>query len=188
VAVVRPDVIGRWFDQKIDIRSRTLRIFSEIDEHSVDEAIAGLNALEQINDNEITIMLNSPGGDWYGGMAVYDYIRQCKSFVHIIAYGYCMSMASVILQAGDRRTLSPNATMMIHYGTSYADGHSVTVVQTAREVERGNKVMEDIYLEKIREKNPKFARRRLREMLMPDYYLTAPKAVELNLADAILGE
>ena len=60
--------------------------------------------------------MQSPGGSWPDGVAVYDSIIASTSPVTIIAYGYASSMTSVILQAADKRVLMPHTEFMVHFG------------------------------------------------------------------------
>jgi len=70
------------------------------------------------------ILLRSIGGDVYYGLAIYDVLRSTRCKVYITVYGLAMSIASVILQAGDRRMLSQHTTLMIHDGTDKFEGES----------------------------------------------------------------
>jgi len=193
------DDIDRFFDYGIDISSKTLYIGSwgddyEGNENGVDyqmakNALKGLQVLDSIKKEEpLTIIMNNTGGDWYHGMSIFDGIKACKSHVKIIVYGHAMSMGSVILQAADERIMTPNSRLMIHYGY---EGGPNTYKNVQRWAEEGKKVakdMEDIYLEKIKQKLPNFTRAKLKNMLDPDTILNAQETVELGLADSILGE
>jgi ATP-dependent Clp endopeptidase proteolytic subunit ClpP len=68
------------------------------------------------------IYLNSPGGNVMEGFAMYDLITQSGVDVEIQVVGIAASMASIFLQAGSKRTISPNARIMIHRPTSGAEG------------------------------------------------------------------
>ena len=148
----------------------------------------GLNLLEQKSSEPITIEMNNWGGDEYHGLAMYDRIIASSAKITIEAYGHCMSMGSWIMQAADKRLMSPNAVMMLHYGTwgenldwSVYEGH-------AKEGMRINKLMEDTYLAKIKEVRPKFSRTQLKaKMFGKDWYLTAEEAVEYGLADEVIA-
>lgn len=141
-------------------------------------------AVEQ--ESTITIVMNNPGGDTYHMLAMYDRIRACPCHVVIEAGGYVMSAASIIMQAGDMRRMHKHATMMIHHGSEEFSGHTKNFQSWAKESERIEKKMYVIYLERIRQKQPKFSERRLKDMMNFDLFLTAEKTVELGLADEII--
>jgi ATP-dependent Clp protease protease subunit len=98
-----------WMSADFSPAKRLVFIGGEIDSSASERAVKALLWLESEGDDPIHVYLNSEGGDWYEGFAIYDAIRGCKSAVTITATGYCMSMASIILQAGDERLLTPNA-------------------------------------------------------------------------------
>lgn len=191
--------IDRFYDYDIHVETRTLYIGSA--EASISEgesgtdaimaetAIKGLHILDTSapsGDKPITIIMNNPGGDWYHGMAIYDAIKTCKNHVSILVYGYAMSMGSLILQASDRRVMSENSKMMIHYGYNGFDGHARTFQKVAEEGKKIDEVMENIYLERIRQKHPDFTLAKLRKMCEHDTFLTAKEALELGLIDEII--
>jgi ATP-dependent Clp protease protease subunit len=182
----------------VHVPSRTISLFSvhtdmDGDESGVEssmaeKAIKNLAILEALNKDPITIILNTPGGDWYNGMAIYDAVKACKSHVTIKGIGQVMSMGSVIMQAADKRVLYPNTKVMIHYGTFGFEGHSKTAQKWAKEADKLDSNMEEILFEKIKAKNPAFKFARLKNMLDHDTILSAKEALELGLADEILGE
>lgn len=184
--IVRDDV-DKFFEHGLDITSRTVYIGgSEIDHNCAENAIKSLFLLGK-KDEPITVIINSPGGDEYHGLAIYDAIRACKGHVTIRGIGHVMSMGAWIMQAGDTREMTPHATMMIHYGEREQDGHTKNHIKWAEESERVSKLMEETFLVKIREKHPKFPKARLKEKINFDFFLTASQAVEMGLADKIVG-
>lgn len=154
--------LERWFDFSVDEASRTLYLGSvysndDLEEAGVDHSMAerfikGMHYLEKKNDRPIMIVMNNPGGNWYHGMAIYDTIKSSRCQCTITAYGYAMSMGSIILQAADSRIMMPNSRLMIHYGTEGAFGHSKTFEKLAEETKRVNWEMENIYLDSILKK------------------------------------
>ena len=193
--------IDRFYDYDIHVETRTLYIGSA--ESSISEgesgtdaimaetAIKGLHILDSSapsGDKPITVIMNNPGGDWYHGMAIFDAIKTCKNHVSIIVYGYAMSMGSIILQASDRRVMSSNSKMMIHYGYNGFDGHSLTFRKVAEEGVKIDTAMEQIYMERIKQKHPDFTIAKLKKLCDHDTFLTAKEALELGLIDEILGE
>jgi ATP-dependent protease ClpP protease subunit len=158
---------------------------SGTDFQMADNMIKCLHILDQ-TPGEITIIHNNLGGDWYHCLAIYDAIRLCENNTIIKIFGYGMSSGSVILQAADTRLVAPNARIMIHYGTGGGYGHSIDAVKWGEEHIKQLKVLEDIYLEQIKKKHPRFTRRKIKEMLLNDTILTAQETVDLGLADDIL--
>jgi ATP-dependent Clp protease protease subunit len=194
------DEVDKLYEHDVFIPTRTIYMGSfgkDWEEHETgvdftmaESVIKSLMVLETIapkagQSDDITIVMNNPGGDWYHGMAIYDAIKACPHHVTIRVYAHAMSMGSIILQAADERVMMPNSRLMIHYGYSGHNNHSKVVQKWAEEDKKIASQMEAIYLEKIREKNPNFAIKKLREMLSFDTILSAEETVALGLADRV---
>jgi ATP-dependent protease ClpP protease subunit len=80
--------------------------------------VKNLRALDMRANANITIHCHSIGGEWADGMAIYDAIKLCRSYVTIIIYGQAESMSSIFMQAADYRYMTPNAHFMSHYGST----------------------------------------------------------------------
>jgi len=157
-----------------------------VDYRLAEQVIKAVCVLESMNQDPINIILNNPGGSEYHGLAIYDAIRMtpCRVIVRIV--GHAMSMGAWITQAADYRVMFPNSTMMIHYGyMGLPEVHTHTFERWGKEVGRLNKLMENHFLERIREKHPTYSLKKLREKLLFDSFLTAHEAVELGLADEV---
>lgn len=155
-------------------------------------ALKGLWLLDRIKPDEpLKIILDSPGGDAYQGFAIYDAIKNCKSYVEIYVYGQACSAASYILQAGDSRIVSPLSRIMIHKGTFAIDAHSDIAKAWMEDEAVLVDQMVEIYYRRIREKYPRsklYTKEKIKELLTIDKIYSAQEAVELGLADKILGE
>lgn len=161
---------------------------SGVDHSMSDRFLKNLHILESLSEEPITVILNNPGGDWYHGMAIYDAIKNSKCEITVTVYGHAMSMASVILQAADKRIMAPNAKLMIHYGSMGSSStHSKIFDKWSEENKKINLTMEDIYLERMREKHPEFPISKLRKMLNFDSILNAEETVRYGLADEVLN-
>jgi len=194
------DDIEKFFEYGIYPDTRTIYIGSndgsnedEVNAVLAERAIKGLHILDlpKSAKKDITVLLNTPGGDEYAGLAIYDAIRFCQSFVRVKVLGQAASMGSIILQAGDERVLSPNSIVMIHYGTPVhvdPDSPPQTNYNWMAEDARFSKWMEDLYLYRIRQKHPKYTRKKVKDLLNFDTILTAKEAIDLGLADKIEGE
>ncbi len=72
------------------------------------------NQLQNIQDNEVIVHINSRGGDVSEGFAIYDILKNSGKDITTVVDGKCYSIATVILLAGDKRKMMPNAELMIH--------------------------------------------------------------------------
>lgn len=184
----------QFHDHGLYLNTRTIVIDGDDDQdnfeitmQSARRDIKNLHVLDNLGQGDITVVLNCVGGDVLAGMTIYDAIRACKNKVIIVAH-LAMSMGSIILQAGDERILHPNATVMIHAGEVVYTNHPKSVDNWRKYDKLLDKRHEDIYLEKIKMKKPRFTREQLQKMLEHDTILTAKEAVDLGLADKVLGE
>lgn len=193
---VNRDDVDKFHDYSIYIPTRTIFMGSE--EYSIEHGESGtdglmaertiknLAILESMSSDPITIIMNNIGGDEYHGFAIYDAIKNCRSTVTVKVFGHAMSMGSIILQAADERIMSPTSRQMIHYGTWGVHDHAKTAQKWAKEGEKIDLWMENMYLARIHEKTPAFPIQRLKKMLDHDTFLTPEESVELGLCDSIL--
>ncbi len=189
--------IDRYFDYNIFAKGRILYLGSHssngneesgIDHEAFEDFIKGLTFLSKISEDPIVIQMNTIGGDWSHGMAIYDIIRACKCHITIIAYGNCCSMGAVIFQAGDNRIISPNCIMMIHDGLDEFSGDAKSFENWAAYSKIIRQKMYAIFLERIKMKKPKTSWniKRVETFCSHDRILTAQQAIDLGLADEIL--
>lgn len=215
------DNIETFFEHDILVSEKILWIGSSssesaegdsgVDFDMAERVIKGLLVLDDIDRGKaIRIIMNNPGGDWYHGMAIYDAIKNCKSEVHITVLGSAMSMGSIILQAADKRIVSPNAKIMIHDGQDSVSGHTKTSHTWIKEYESLINDMYDLYSKKFtnvkRANLPKKIKDRFAQvgwstssgrglskfeishLCTVDLILNAHEAKCMNLIDEILGE
>lgn len=189
MANVTRDDINLFFTNNVHLPTKTLYMgeVEGVDHRMAENVVKGLYILDNnARSKKITIIMNNIGGDEYHGLAIYDAIKQCKSPTHIKVYGHAMSMGAWILQAADKRYLSKHATVMLHYGTIGYEGHSKNFGAWSTENDRLSTIMEDHFLERIKEKHPRYTRTSLQEAIKFDKFLSASEAVELGLADKVI--
>lgn len=184
-----------YHERGVYLPTRTLYLGSEATEVDGGESgcdakmaerfLKNLHILDSASPDPITVIMNNVGGDEYHGLAIYDAIKLSRCEVTIRARGHAMSMGSIILQAADRRVMSPLATQMVHYGTMGFSGHSKDMPKWADESERLNRWMENMYLERIRQLHPRYGLESLRELLRFDSFFDAMTSVGLGLADEV---
>jgi len=143
-----------------------------------------LNFLD--NKSPITLLLNSPGGSWEDGMAIYDVIKTIKAPVIIVGMGKIYSMASVIIQSAKKRYLMPNSLFMIHDGSEVIVGDSKSVEAWAKNAKEVRETMYKIYYNRMKKKKKRITLKQIEEMCSHDTILTAEEAVKIGLADKIM--
>lgn len=149
------------------------------------QVIKNLHILNFLDSKSpITLLLNSPGGSWEDGMAIYDVIKTIKSPVVIIGMGKIYSMASVIIQSAKKRILMPNALFMIHDGFEGYVGDTKSFEAWAKNAKDVRETMYKIYYSRMKKK--RVTLKQIEEMCSHDTILTAKEAVKLGLADNIM--
>lgn len=176
-------------ERSFDIYSRLLRdrivmLSGEIDSVVANTVIAQLLFLESENPNaDISLYIQSPGGEVYAGMAILDTMRYIKSNVSTIGIGMVASMASILLAAGEKgkRFALPNSRIMIHQPHGGASGQVTDIQIIAKEYE-DLKVLGARILSEATGKSEKV----LREAMERDNYMSASDAKDFGIIDEVL--
>jgi ATP-dependent Clp protease protease subunit len=135
-------------------------------------------------EREIQMFINSPGGEVYAGMAMYDTMQQISAPISTVAVGFTASFGTIILTAGTagRRFALPNATIHMHQPLGGTQGQASDIQIQANEILRLRSSLEEILAKHTGKKTE-----RIREDIERDVYFEADKAVEYGLIDGILS-
>jgi ATP-dependent Clp protease protease subunit len=161
--------------------TRTI-IVTDINDEMVNNFIKAVHVLELQNDFPIHLIINSRGGDWEGGLAIYDTIKDFVGPVSCEVRGKCMSMAVIIAQACQYRWVHPNASVMVHNGNAGADGDAVNFENWARYSKHERQRMYELLAARTGHK-PSYWRRKCGN---GDLILTADQAVKHGLFDEVI--
>lgn len=207
--------IGHLFEHGFCRGSKMLSLmYEELDDEVSAKVSKGLHILGvqtmKGDDRPLTVILNSGGGSWTAGMAIFDMVRTFPGAVDIMLIGQGCSMGSILLQAGDSRVVSTNSLYMIHDGWTEVGGTPRSVKNWAEiEAKAVQPTMYEIYLEcfrgakdlaslsnvlnkKLPEGAPKVYPSRgvnlghVRALCSADTWFTAEEMIVCNLADRII--
>lgn len=178
--------ISNFHDYGIYLPTRTISIVGDIDRAMFEQVWANLHMLDSGNGT-INVFINNEGGEVTHGLAIYDAIKGCSNHVRGMIYGEACSMASYILQACDERLMSPHSYLMIHEGVTGLDGEMHPKIKEAwdKHEKIQDKQLRDIFMQKIKEKHPRYTKTKLESLLVFDTILTPKQSIELGLADRI---
>ena len=139
--------------------------------------------LDSLNDSDISLYINSPGGSITAGMAIYDTMNFVKSDVSTICIGLAASMAAFLLSSGakGKRFALPNAEVMIHQPLGGAQGQATEIKIAAEHILKIKDKMN-----KILAKNTGKTIKRIEQDTERDYFLSSDEALEYNLIDKII--
>jgi ATP-dependent Clp protease, protease subunit len=177
-------------ERSFDIYSRLLNdrivmVGTAIDDQVANVVVAQLLHLESEDpEKDISIYVNSPGGDVYAGLAIYDTMVFVKPDVRTICVGTAMSMGAVILAAGTKgkRSALPNAKILIHQvWTGQFGGQASDVEIRAREVIDLKQRVEQILADHTGQPLDRVSADTDR-----DHFMTAAEAVDYGLIDEVL--
>ena len=177
-------------ERSFDIYSRLLNeriIFlgTPIDDQIANLIIAQLIHLESEDpEKDIQIYINSPGGQVYSGLAIYDTMQYVKPDIQTTCIGIAMSMGAVILAGGakGKRVALPNAKILIHQVSGGFQGQATDIEIQARETINLKRRLEEILAEHTGKPTEQVAKDMER-----DYFLTSQEAQHYGIIDNVIA-
>jgi ATP-dependent Clp protease, protease subunit len=166
------------------LKERIVFLGTPINDQVSNLIVAQLLFLDRENpEKEIQMYINSPGGEIYPGLAIYDTMQMLRAPVSTIAVGWTASLGTVLLSAGrkGRRYALPHATIHMHPAGGGARGYAPDVEIQYKELKR----MQDL-LHKILSKHTGQAVEKIADDFDRDHFLDAQQAVEYGLIDEVL--
>ncbi len=166
------------------LKDRIIFLGTPIDDQVANVIVAQLIFLAGEDPNkEISIYINSPGGEVYSGLAIYDTMQFLKCEIATYCVGMAASMAAVLLLAGTKgkRAALPHARILIHQGSTGFKGAIPDVEIQARETLRLTQTMIDITARHTGQPYERVKRDTER-----DYYMTAEEAKEYGIIDTVV--
>ncbi len=164
-------------------KDRIIHINGEINDHTAQVVEAQIRYLESKSEDDITLMINSPGGSVTSGLAIVDAMENSVCDICTIGTGMVASMAAVVLAVGTKgkRYLSRNAMVMIHQPVNAAAGGPATDIKIQSE-----------YICFLKERIAGILAKqcdqtigKLERDMERDYYMDAAMAIKYGIADEI---
>lgn len=176
-------------ERAYDIYSRLLKdriiiLNGEITDNTANIIVAQLLYLDSLNNNDISLYINSPGGSITAGMAIYDTMNFIKSDVSTICVGMSASMAAFILAVGKKgkRYILPNAEVMIHQPLGGVQGQATEIKIAAERIlklkKKLNKILSLMTGKDLETINHDTER---------DYFMNSEEALNYGIVDKILN-
>ncbi len=167
------------------LKERIIFVGTPIDDQVANVIVAQLLFLSREDpDREIQMYINSPGGQIYAGLAIYDTMQMIPNKISTVAVGVAASFGTVLLTAGTKgqRYALPHATIHMHQPLGGAQGQASDIEIQAREILRLKERLNEIL---------SFHTGRTVDQIIHDTerdnYLSAEQAVEYGLVDQVLG-
>jgi ATP-dependent Clp endopeptidase proteolytic subunit ClpP len=140
-----------------------------------------IRAMAGINTKSLTVRINSPGGDVFDGIAIFNALQSHKSKVITRIESLAASISSVIALAGKEVQAYQNAMLMIHDPWVLAAGNQYDLREIADILEKISGNMVDIYSQ-----NSSVGKKEIRDMLKTETWFTAKEAKERGFIDTII--
>lgn len=172
------DIFSRLLEQRI------VRLDGPVDDGMAAVAQSAIMWLEKTNpDEEIKVVINSPGGSVYAGMAIYDTMRMTSCPIRTQVWGMAASMGSLLLSGGDIREAAPNARIMIHQplGGTGNRTQETDMVIAAKSIAECREMLTQIYVD-----HSGLDHEAVDWLIERDNWLTPQEAKELNLIDEVM--
>ena len=167
------------------LKDRIIMLSGEIDDNLANVVIAELLYLDSLNNDPISIYINSPGGSITSGMAIYDTMNFIKSKVSTVCVGMAASMAAFLLSSGEKgmRYALTNSEVMIHQPLGGAQGQATEIKIAAERIlklkEKLNKILSDNTNQDIK---------KIENDTERDYFMSSVEALEYGLIDEVLDK
>jgi ATP-dependent Clp protease protease subunit len=168
------------------LKERIVFLGTPINDQIANLIVAQLLFLDREDpDREIMLYINSPGGEIYPGLAIYDTMQLVRAPVSTIAVGWTASWGTVLLAAGrkGRRFALPHATIHMHSAMGAARGSAPDIRIQLNEMLRLQGLVE-----RLLAKHTGQPLERIQRDVERDYFMNAKKAVEYGIIDEVLGE
>lgn len=164
-----------------DIRKKDLiENWLGIDDETRVDAMSFVEAISQVDTNNLTVHINSYGGSVSEGLAIYSALSQFKGNLITIVDGFACSAASVVFMAGKERIVPESGLLMIHNAWTYAEGDSNALKKAAADLEKITQPSIDIYCLKTGLSEDK-----IKELMDAETWITSKEAFEMNFSTSI---
>lgn len=165
------------------LEQRKIFLWGMVNDESAKHVVDRLLYLNNLSHDEITLVINSPGGYVTSGFSIYDTIKEIESPVATVCSGLAASMGSILLSAGEKekRYIQKHARVMIHQPSGGAQGQASNIEIQAREIiktkEIGARILADNCGQDFDKVMKDFDR---------DYWMNADESLAYGIADHII--
>lgn len=138
--------------------------------------------LRRVGRGDVTVNINSPGGSFFEGLAIYNLLREHDGKVQVNVLGVAASAASIIAMASDELRVAKAGFLMIHNAWAIALGNRNDMRATADLLEQFDSAMAGVYADRSG-----ISQAQIAKYMDAETFFDGEKAVELGLADALLA-
>ncbi len=189
-AFTKPDVFDKWGEEAAGVRAltmddATITMFDVVGEDFWSgggvTAKKVASQLRAIGDRPVTVQINSPGGDMFEGIAIYNVLREHPQPITVQVMGMAASAASIIAMAGDDVQVGASSFLMIHNCCVLAMGNRNDFRDLADWLEPFDQAMVSLYAQRTGLDD-----KAITAWMDKETYMSGAQAVERGFADALL--
>ena len=189
-ALTKSTILDKWGEESAGIRAagdgdNIVKMFDVIGEDfwtgggiTAKKVSAQLRA---IGDRPVEVQINSPGGDMFEGIAIYNVLREHSQDITVKVMGMAASAASIIAMAGDRIEIGAASFMMIHNCWVLAIGNRHDMAETAEWLEPFDSAMRDVYAARTGQAADDIAK-----WMDAETFMSGSQSIERGFADDLL--
>jgi ATP-dependent protease ClpP protease subunit len=189
-AFTKPEVFDRWSEDAAGVRAlaggdNVITMFDTVGEDfwsgggvTAKKVAAQLRA---IGDRPVEVQINSPGGDMFEGIAIFNVLREHPQEITVKVMGMAASAASIIAMAGDRIEIGAASFVMIHNCWVVAIGNRHDMAETAEWLAPFDQAMTDLYAARTGQDAKAVSR-----WMDAETFMSGTQAIERGFADALL--
>lgn len=189
-ALSNGQVMERWNAEAAGVRAlavgdNVITMFDAIGEDFWSEGITAKSVARQlraIGDRPVEVQINSPGGDMFEGIAIYNVLREHSQDVTVKIMGMAASAASIIAMAGDRVEIGAASFLMIHNCWVLSIGNRHDMAQVSEWLAPFDAAMAEVYAARSGRTVAECA-----AWMDAETYMSGSVAIERGFADALLG-
>ena len=184
------DALVRWAEMPVAVQvtsvtesDSTITIFDVIGEDDMGGGVSLRRiaaALSRIGPQAVTVQINSPGGDMFEGIAIYNLLRAHPAAVTVEVLGLAASAASIIAMAGDEIHMSPGSFLMLHNAWGVVIGNRHDMAEAATLFETFDAALTEIYAARSGRSTEEIA-----ALLDAETFLGTEEAIAAGMADGI---
>ncbi|MGE4321934.1 MAG: head maturation protease, ClpP-related [Sphingobium sp.] len=184
------DVLAQWAEKPLAAADDKDNIISIYDVIGEDWWTGGgftakrmANALRSIGDADVVVNINSPGGDMFEGIAIYNMLREHQARVTVNVMGWAASAASIIAMAGDEIRVGLGTFVMVHNAWGGVIGNRHDFAEASKVFEGFDSAIADIY-----QARTGLARDEIVKLMDAETFMGPSDAVKNGFADTIANE
>jgi ATP-dependent Clp protease, protease subunit len=181
------DAMSKWDSSLVSASSdnATITMYDAIGSDGWSEGVTAKRisaALRSIGDRDVTVSLNSPGGDFFEGIAIYNLLREHPYKVTVKVVGLAASAASIIAMAGDEIQVAKTGFLMIHNAWVFAVGNRHDLRAAAEVLDEFDGVMADLYADASG-----ITKKQAAKMMDEETWMSGQAAIDLGFATGLLS-